>query len=116
MKNLLCTAIILSLSLPGIQVFAQDNTEHVDVNPPTIVEEDPNDSSRGFLGMILEDNVNFRKSPGLSSPILGQLHRGTWVSYDSERNYITKDGYTWAPIIYNRVAGWVATQYISLPG
>lgn len=116
MKKLLCTSLILLTALPGIQTFAQNNPNNIDNNTLSIVESEQDISTYSQSSYILEDNVNFRRDPGLSSVILRQLHTGYQVTIDKERNYVTKDGYTWAPIIYNGIKGWVAIQYISMPG
>lgn len=113
MKKFLCTTLIFLMSTSSISVFAQDGIETRENNNKNIVEEI---SPRAQYGRITENNVHFRKDPGLSSVILGQLHAGYTFTYDQTRPNVKKDGYTWVSINYNGTYGWVSSQYISMIG
>lgn len=65
---------------------------------------------RQQYGYITANNVNFRRSAGLSGTIICQLNYGDEVGLTSTTT--VKDGMTWRYVQYNGIGGWVADQYV----
>lgn len=67
-------------------------------------------TARQQYGYITANNVNFRRSAGLSGTIICQLNYGDEVGLTSTTT--VKDGMTWRYVQYNGIGGWVADQYV----
>lgn len=81
----------------------------------TLINEGVLNTARSYSyispAIVQEDNVQMRRTPGLSGTVLLQFKRGRTVYVD--KNNIQKvDGIWWYPCKYENTYGFVAAQYV----
>ena len=114
-KGLFCLATMLAISVVGITPALAAQSAALPVMPNNEAQEmlaviQP----RADYFVVNTNNVHFRRNPGSSTEIIGQLHRGTVVT--DLRSSRTVDGITWNQVSHNGITGWIASQFLDWAG
>lgn len=103
-----CAVTIMGMTM-ATPVSAHEETTTTQQTSTTLLSSE-GPVVRQQYGYITANNVNFRRSAGLSGTIIRQLNYGDEVGLTSSTT--VKDGIRWRYIQYNGIGGWVADQYV----
>ncbi len=113
MKKILCSTLTCLFLTTPLLTFADTNE---DVQMSNVQEAIEQIEPRAQYGEISENNVHIRAQAGLSGTILGQLHKGQFLTILTDEGFKYVDGYTWYKVRAGSLVGWVANKYITIYG